>query len=115
MARVNWGQFAKSLADPLRDLGKKHAAELGDAYKDYEERVAHIEDDAQRTLLALETASEDWRIRVLQEDLKRFLPARRAAVESILVSRVSSEAKAAFDAALEVTIKAVVIAAKAFI
>ena len=115
MARLNWSEYVKSLVGPLRELGKAHAASLGDAYADYEERVSRIEEDAQATLAALETATDEWKIKLLKGDLERFLPARRSAVQSILISRVSSEAKATFDEALEFAIKAAVIAAKAFI
>lgn len=115
MARLNWTQFAKSLVDPLRELGKKHAKALGVAYDDYKERVDLIEEDVEKTLAALETATNPTDIARLKTDLDLVLPARRAAVEAIAISYLSSEAEATFKEALEFTIKAAVIAAKAFI
>jgi hypothetical protein len=107
--------FALGLVQPLRDAAAPHLADIGDALGEWNDRVDMLEKDITLTLRAMQAHTDPGSLKSLQDDLTRIMPARRDALMAILVSRLSSDAQATFDAILTVVVKAAVIAAKAFV
>ena len=76
---------------------------------------ADLEADTAATLERSVLSTDAKERRELAEDLERYLPARRAALVSIVATRAGSTAHAAFSAALDVAIKVVVGVAKVLV
>ncbi len=69
----------------------------------------------QETLAAIAAEPQPRRLEALREDLELFLPARRASLVSLARSRAAGDAHAAFEAALDVALRAVVLVARAYV
>jgi hypothetical protein len=107
--------FAQGLVDPLREAVSPF---LASATADAKALVAQfdvLEGDVTRTLLALEAATDDKTRALLQDDLTKFLPARKQALIAEIVSKGASDAEAVAEVALTVLVKAATIAAKSFV
>jgi hypothetical protein len=107
--------FAKGLVQPARDLIAPHLASFGDDAAEISAKLALIEQDVQLTIQAIILSNDVTMTRGLQEDLARFLPARRDAIMAIAAGKLASSTAATFDAVLAVVVKAAIIAAKAFL
>lgn len=110
-AEIDYRAYAAEL------LGQARTAAAG-ALKNAEglqQHLAALELDVAATLAALADADDAGVQATLLADLRFVLPARRKAIVSEAASRLSSDGQAALDEALEVTARAVVALAKAFL
>lgn len=101
--------FVGALGDELR----ARVQDAGLAASTLEHRIAVLEEDAVATLEALKVEHDEERRANLQLDLEAFLPERKAFILSAAESLLSTEARAFFESALDVTVRVVVAAAKA--
>jgi hypothetical protein len=101
------GTFTQAILEGARnEIGQD--AELA-------KELSELEKDLEATLAALEIESDGRRALALRDDLVRFLPARKAAILSMVRSRRSIYMAAALESALEIATQGALAVAKAFL
>lgn len=113
--RFDFQRFALAT---LEDAAKSVRPEALKALQESEragKALLGLSNDTQATLIAIQSEQNPKMLANLQRDLETTLPARKASILSMVESELASDAKAALDHILEVVIKAIIIAAKAFV
>jgi hypothetical protein len=78
-------------------------------------RLDELERDVHATIVTLAAERDPRSADKLREDLALFLPARRAALNSVAISTLATDNQAAFRAALDVLVQTVIAVARAFV
>jgi hypothetical protein len=107
--RFDTRAFVEELGAGLRE----HVKSAGVEASVLGHRIDVLEEDAAATLEAIKVEQDVERRMALRVDLECFLPERKAFLLSAAESLMSSEAKAVFETALDVTVRVLVAAAKA--
>lgn len=111
MSTFEAGLYASAILAEARELVLDLGSEAG--YLVAELQTFQL--DVEATIAAMEAERDPRRLKALQEDLERFLPARKAAIMSAAESAASSSVQAALETALNVAVKAGLAIAKAFL
>jgi len=116
VAEFDAAAFAVHVGAGVREAVEPFAKKAGDALAlRIVDEVRIFEHDIEATLRALKAEADPERAARLERDLTRFLPARRDAIISEVVSTLSTDAQAAAETALNVAVKIVIAAARAFV
>lgn len=108
--------FAAQVVTPLRDAVAPFLSTKGEA--EAREIIAQFdvfESDVARTFTAIELETNTVRFELLKNDLTSYLPARRAALLAFIANRLGGDAQAVGEVALNIIVKAAVIALKSFV
>lgn len=115
MAKFDTNKLSKEAFGLLRNAAEPRLKAAVADLKDGKKALEKVEADVAATLAALQAETDPAKAAMLAHDLEKTLPARKAAIRTMVRSEVSAEAAALIDEALEIAIKVAVIAAKAFI
>lgn len=107
--------LGKEALAEARALLEPKAKELGSRGLIILTRLRLLEEDIQATLHALENAPNEDAAQAYREDLVHFIPARKSALLSAVQAELGSAIKVTAETLLEIAIKVVVVAAKAFV
>lgn len=114
MARFDAAVFAQGLVTDALAEALGFQADGSNVDGELASAVVRFERDVKATLEALEILTDARIVQLLHEDVQRFLPARRAALEAVIASRRSAEIQAQAKTILDVAVKATFAAARAF-
>lgn len=115
MAEFDPKAFAKETLDLIRDAGKPRLKEALEDAKETKKLLDRVEKDIADTLEAMKSETAPARLAALQHDLEKVLPARRQAIISAAVTELSGDVQAFLETALDIALKAAVVAGKAFV
>jgi len=115
MAEFDPKAFAKEVLKDIQKAGKPALKEAFEDGKDAKKALDRYEKAVEDTFAALKVETDPVKITALQHDLEKVLPARKAAIISAAVTELSGDVMAFLETALDIAIKAAVVAAKAFV
>lgn len=107
---VDWSAFGHELGAAL----EPHLRKLGQDGLEGLAKVRQFQARVEATLKALEHESDPETAKALQESLELVLPADRAAIESLVASKLAAESELAFFSALDVVLRLSLFVAKSF-
>lgn len=115
MATFDAKAFAQSLVDGLKAGLPGEAAKLLVDAKDAKAAIDDLQKNVADTIGAMQTETDPVKLQNLKDDIPGALFSSRKSIESIVVTRLSSDGQNVAKTALDITIHVAVTAAKAFI